>query len=280
MFTILVYFGIDYYVIQKSKRDLWFYVLQWIITLGNIAFILFSPGNSVRTWKEIADRMHDFGTISIVDKGVLGVVVTMNKLVTGNLNFLFFVSTIFALSILNQHFVKKEEDKSKTVLIEICYTSPFVFTAALTILKNTSGTYFAQIQSLFSDIVKVDATNWNNFKYYIPFIVYMLMIMAIVIALLNLFDDIKENFMLAVMFITGLLTRVVLGFSPTLYASGMRTFIFFDALLIFSIVRMYECSEEVRHKLPEQTHKIASYIFSAMVALSIINNAIAICGRM
>ncbi|MCD7824534.1 MAG: hypothetical protein LUH14_00975, partial [Clostridiaceae bacterium] len=157
---------------------------------------------------------------------------------------------------------------------------PFMFTATFTILKNTSETYFSQIQSLFSNVVKVDAANWNNFKNYLLFIIYMLIIMAIIVALLNLFDDIREDFRLAVLFFTGLLSRVVLGFSPTLYASGMRTFIFFDALLIFSIVQMYDCSEGVRCKLSGQTQKIASFIFTVMVVLSIINNAIAICGVM
>ncbi len=223
---ILTGFGIEYYVIQKSRRGLWFYILQWIITMGNLVFILLSPGNAERTWGETARQMHDFGILSIVDKGVLGVVVTMNELATDNLNFLLFVSMIFFISIINHHYVRREEDKVKKILIEICYSAPLVFTVALTILKNTSETYFSQIQSLFENIVKVDAANWINFKYYIPFIAYMLMIMAIMIALLNLFDDCKENFRLTALFVTGLLTRVILGFSPTLYASGMRTFIF------------------------------------------------------
>lgn len=276
---ILIIFGVDNYIIKRNKKSILFYIFQWIITLGNLIFILLSPGSSIRSWKEIANWMHDFGTMSIIDKGVLGVSVTMNKLVTGNLNFLIFVSLIFIVGMINQHYTDKKVNKSKNIFIQVCYTTPCIFTSALTILKNSSSIYFTKIQGLFADIEKVDATNWNNFKYYIPFIIYMYMILAIIVSLLNLFDNFEINFILAAIFLTGLLTRVIMGFSPTLYASNMRTFIFFDVLIMLCIVIVYDYSEGIRCKIPKQVHKVISYIFSAIVVMSIINNTIAICDR-
>lgn len=276
---VLTGFGIDYFLIQKSKKGFVFYILQWIITLGNIAFICLSRGNSVRTWKEIGMRMQDFGTMSIIDKGVLGVVVTMGKLVTANLNFLIFVTVIFAISILNRYYSEKKTTGLKKLITRICFALPFAAAVGLTVFKTASETFFPQIVGVLLNYVRVDAENWYNLKYYVPFIVYMVMIMAILVALLNLFEDVKKSFMLAALFMTGLLSRVVLGFSPTLYASNMRTFIFFDAVIIFIIVLMYCFSAEVRKKLPQRVHKAASYIFTAAVVISVINNAVAVCAR-
>ena len=62
---------------------------------------------------------------------------------------------------------------------------------------------------------------------------------SILFSIFKLFDG-KEKWLYCLIVLAGLSSRIIMGFSPTLYASDMRTFIFYDFSIIIVIIAILE----------------------------------------
>ncbi len=277
---VLIYFGIDYYIIGKRKDRIWFFLLAATITAANLIYIIVCPGRVNRAWFEVR-WMHDYGTLSIIDKGVLGVNDTVYKLLVNPI-FLLFVIALFILGILDYIYKKPQQRNLIGKIIRLSYIFPLVCTFILIGIRIFGSSGFSGSSVLTTNVInlfssntnKVDGVTWINISYYTPFIVNMAMLISINVALLNLFDDERKNIRLASMFFIGLITHVMMGLSPTLYASNLRTFIFFDAMMIYVLILMYDYSRELRKNVHPYITKSCSCIYSACVVLSVVMGVI------
>ena len=78
--------------------------------------------------------------------------------------------------------------------------------------------------------------------------------------ILLIFKELKNNIAI-VIFILGLATRVALGFSPTVFASTDRTFIFFEmAILLVCILVWKEYLKETDKAQIKTRQKIETFI--------------------
>ena len=101
------------------------------------------------------------------------------------------------------------------------------------------------------------------------------MMCIIVWMLLNTVEGVRKSIKYIVIFVSALLTRVAMGFSPTLYASGNRTFIFLEFAIIFLTVCIYfENEEKIRKN--KNIYGILSYLFMGIVGITILGNLMSI----
>ena len=274
---VLFEFGFYYYFKKKRKNGIIIFILLETITFLNLLVIVLCDGNYLRSWAETGNSMHDFGSFSVFDKAILGVTDTMNRMNSGNLTYLFFTFLIFVFGMLEDTQIIIVQNRLYNIIIKVSYCLPFTFAAIFTIFKNSTSTYFYEMNELLTNDLKINAENWNNFNSYIPFIIYTLLIINIIISILNIFNNTEHGVRVASAFMIGILTRIAMGFSPTLYASGMRTFIFLEAVLIYCIAEMCTNCETLINNIPHKVKRYLLYGFTMFTILSIINNTISIC---
>ena len=270
-FIILICF-IIYCITQRKFKNLWICIIELIITIVNLLFILTCPGNTVRNTSEIATWMKDYQTLSVFDKVALGINSTFDELVSGDSLFFVFVTVIFLCAIKNAENMENHQTK-RVVRIMACI--PFLFVLIRTVFKPIMVAYFPAVDGLFDNIPTVDSVNYYNFETYIPFIAFVLLFIFVLVALLNLFDDVSKGIEMALIFMTGMITRVAMGFSPTLYASGPRTFLFLKVSMIFCILRILEyCDFELTTN--PKINAFINRIFMVFTILAILNNIVMI----
>lgn len=215
LFTILL-------VLRDKNKIHPFMIVQTVLIVLSLIFVLTCPGNYIRTNTEIAMNYPDFETLTLLDKVSMGVTTTISlMLVNSNIIFLVF-SIIIALYICTCY---------KSTLYKIVSIIPFVAILVLGIFKDIFVRIFPHLQLLI-DIMNVqkpmiDASNYRNIINSLPIILSFVIIFSFVLSIILIFKKLKNNTAI-VIFGVGLVSRVVMGLSPTIFASTNRTFIFLE----------------------------------------------------
>jgi len=230
LLSILSFYIIFFLVNKKSAIFLW---IMEALTVAELVFILTCPGNSVRAVAEIGRWMPDFHMLSFLDKVYLGFTDTINIfLSSSNYIFIIFCSILcFCVFIKTKnmwhHFIS-------IIPLGIIFTHCFSeFTE-----KNN------YLRQLSLSALPIDASNYFTHYLYVPLFIYVLLIGSILLSMLVIydltFDMLLNTFVLGV----GLATRIIMGFSPTLYASNTRTLLFLYMAFIFCTIFMVYRFEE------------------------------------
>lgn len=267
---ILSYFSVMMLIERRiSFSGILFVITQYAICFANIGLALIAPGNKQRVLVETKFRMLDFASMTPFDKLVMGFNHTFSELTDNNIFFLFFSMMLVIVAF---------SSKKRSRVIDVASWFPISFIALRTVFAPVVNIYAPEFGALFGAVTKqqrVDAVNYFDFVSYIPFITYVLMLIVILLVLINSFEDLKLGTFLSVAFLSGLLTSVAVGFSPSIYASGSRIFFFIDFVLIYAITMMYS---EISFFFDERRSlkKIVKWSFCALTIFAIINNLIAI----
>ena len=81
--------------------------------------------------------------------------------------------------------------------------------------------------------------NYLNVINYLPLILAFLVLGSIMLNILLIFRNLENN-IAVVIYILGLMSRIALGFSPTVFASTDRTFLFFEFALIMITILIWQ----------------------------------------
>ena len=235
-FVILTFVTVVMFLEHKhTLKSIVLIGIQYLISIGNIYLALSCPGNWIRSTEEITKWMIDFPTLTTVDKIVLGFEDTVSKLIQTNLLFLLFVALIFVIVL-----------KKKSSIVKIVATSiPVVSVMLITVFSTLTDTYFSSFKLMFQKAININPMNFNSPLPYITFTFFMVIMTVVVVTLLESGKDLKSSILMVVVFSIGLATRVIMGFSPTLYASSLRTFIFLDFSVIYCIVKLIDDNKEL-----------------------------------
>lgn len=269
MYTcILTWYIVHLFINKKANcKKILFWLISAIVAIGNVIFALTCPGNAARKKSNIAYCFKDFVQWTAVDKSVMGISTTMQKLFDSNMLFLIFLLVLFLC-----YCLKKKNKSTVEIVIGVF---PLFFALTRTILKPFIAIYFPVYNNTFDSITKVDAANYNKGNLYAPFITYILLLSIIAFCMINAIKNIKSGIKYTIILAAGIITRVIMGFSPTLYVSSNRTFIFLDFTIIFLTVYMYsECVQEI--KMNKNLYMLLKYSFVCIVGISIIGNLMAI----
>lgn len=219
------------FMIIKNRKIHPYMVIQSLIIIASLIFILTCPGNYARNQAEIADNFKDFEMLTILDKIGLGLTAT-NALLVGNGNILFLMLTgLITVYIFSNY---------KEILYRILAIIPFLSVILLSFIPNTTSNMFPFIVSFkkyfIMEGVMLTAANSNNLFYTLPVIFAFINLMCVILSIMIIFKNLKNNIALLV-FLVGLASRLIMGFSPTIFASANRTMIFLEfSMIIVSIL--------------------------------------------
>lgn len=187
-----------------------------------MAFVFLSPGMARREELETAGRLPLFGGLSILDKVELGFVSTMKDFLLQPNGLLLVLSLFLFFGALR---LKK---------------GPLVRSVALIPLAGSLGAY------LLPDFMAFFHRGIGPYGSISPYgdLWSMGILGGLVFALWSLLQVPKERAMVLGVLALGLLARMILGFSPTVWDSGTRTFLILYAAVAYAALVVYDVYRE------------------------------------
>ena len=238
------------YLMWKRKKLSPFYFVQLVLIAGSLVFILTAPGNACRTEAEIQRFFPEFAVLSVGQKLWMGFLDTTQYYLAageGQKSYVFgLFSVILWLTALLTFFQRKEKEEKcgkcrvfgvLTSLVPVLFywgvgqAGNYVLNSGfLTRGRNGIGVLAQNRQipgmSYFSGTLVVFQT-----------VCYLIALAAVAGTILYVWGVSEETLLELVILAAGFLSRLVVGFSPTIYASGDRTALFCTAAIMIVTLR-------------------------------------------
>lgn len=217
-----------YFIVKKQKA--FFINIQTLIAMASIIFILTCPGNAIRSTTEALNWYPAFSDFSLFQKGLLGINSTIAKLLIFKENVPF---TTLAIMLI---FMMANKEKwlkriSYLPLFFILYTS--IFHTYLSNLFPKLNVFYDTILRFSQPMNEIHLLSLRN---WLVCLLAISIILSISICFLKSFEENKEGkYFFPLLLIAGFLSAIIMGFSSTVYASGMRTFTFINYTFVILI---------------------------------------------
>jgi hypothetical protein len=207
------------FLLIKGKKNVFtYYFLKLLVLLLSFAKIILCPGNKIRFIEEIGNWFPDYLTLSLFDKIYLGSVSTASYLLNrSNLIVGVIVALLLYLSYRDNH--------------SILLKGYAIFLLIFKIL-GINAINQDNIWSFIYGGERITIMNATKPGNYISFILSGLVLISIMVMLLILYGYCKKTLYLLGWYCAGLGARMIMIFSPTLFASSLRTFLPLDISLI------------------------------------------------
>ena len=221
--------------IMKNKKKFHpFLLIQFAVTILGLINIIVCPGNYARKIEETSTYYIDFNMLGIFDKFSLGLTSTINNLlISSNVIFLVF-SIVSAVYIYITY---------KNNLYRVIAIIPLILALSFGIFKDFIYKLFPYL-GMLDDLMNMESviltpTNYINTINFVPLILSFIVLGSITLNILLIFKNLKSNVAI-VIYVLGVMSRVAIGFSPTVFASTDRTFIFLDFSFIIMTILIWQ----------------------------------------
>lgn len=196
-------------------RQLW---LWWSVNIGLLIvqtiLILRAPGNYIRFEQEVAEWFPDFSKLTLLQKLSLGYTSTLKHLFFDHV----WLVGVFLIVILIRLYVIRAQN------MYVFGWFPFVtFLSMAFSLGHTENNGFPQLLASFN--IYGTTSTLSDITTWYPDIILTLLYLSVGVALLYRRPKHEQIFILLV-YLAVLCVRMLMGFSPTIWASATRTYIF------------------------------------------------------
>ena len=228
--TVLVTYCVT--CIVKRKRNL-LCQIEGILSICMFGYMLLGPGAKYRSNVEAGKCFPEFGMLSITQKLDMGFSATMyHFLFEGDIIWLVLTALIMLL------LYKKTNDSFYRLLGCL----PFGLSVGLLLMQDM-GKMIPGIDTLRNGVEEYGTIYLANFDMrckWILLILFSLIVLVILIDFYLLFSFKPMFGICNVLFLVGFASRVVMGFSPTIYESGMRTYFLLWMCCIFISIHLIQ----------------------------------------
>lgn len=192
--------------LKKEQFSLGFITLE-ILSLIGIISVIISPGSALRKLSEIKSWYPEFDKIGVVDKVFLGFIDTNNTLFLGNeINIMYLLFALFV-------FVSVIKRKYLITL----FSGALLF--SMIQYKLGMVTFLTTLHDILPSITSFRISIATMFV----LLIFILFLTCIPISIWCLIDDFEIRILLIFGVIICYIGRMLVAFSPTIYASGVRT---------------------------------------------------------
>lgn len=262
VFCMLMLISYIAYNLYKTNRlykfGLWqFFIFATIMAIKTMYF----RANALRNIAETKKWFPEYGTLSLFDKLYLGFDSTFNYLYTHAI----WLIICFLLLILLVCLIRKIEKKLYLCILVPCLLCILNETTIVKMVENIS------IGSILYASSYINAIHVMNISACFSLIAFLWLIWGIYVAIQELHLAREYRYAIYAVLLFGLLTRILMGLSSTLYASSTRTFatFYFSVVLSFGFVWRI-LKEEIENLLHYDALK---YLFIICTIYIYINNA-------
>ncbi len=217
----------------RQKQFSWFIPAGALLSIGSLGFLLTALGNHVRRLVEIKDFIN-FGQLSLIEKLELGISSTLERfMLRPNLSLLLLCGLLVVVIFVQY----------RSTFHRVYALVPFIGVLFFGSLNRLDGGYFPYLQNMQYRITEngfVTLENFTRISSYLPFLVTTLLMGMIVILLYAAFSDQRRGLLAGGILLLGFMTRVMMGFSPTVWTSSSRTLLFMYAAIIFCGAMLFD----------------------------------------
>lgn len=255
-----------YFCIKKRNiREWWSLILIWLISIMEFIFIMTCPGNAERSLIETKFRLPNYIMYNSIDKIELGFVDTLRHMISSeNIIFLLFTILLIALVFL----------KTKGFIGRFISLIPLAWTVMFMFFSDVFAKNFEKLSTIMSNNLIINGYNYQLGYSYLPMILYFLIVLSVLVCLALISGSWMEFWGYFFLLSIGLASRVVMGFSPTLYVSQERTFLYLYMTIIVTILFMFERNVKCFKSYPKMMY-VAKLSGACILLFGIFNNLMA-----
>lgn len=259
---LVIYLIALIYSRQKRKQSS-VICLLFGVTLFSLIYMLTCPGNNARSVSMNGNWFPHFGMFDIIDKIDIGLTFTLSWLYGSN-NLIIIVLIVLLAYLVRIKYGNKKLFSSIT-LVPIVVTlllgpfnrileGLFPYGVYITNEVNMEGSFIVENHGLGLSVIQ--------------FALFIFVCGCIVIELLLIHDSFEAFLIDIVLIIVGGGSEVMMGLTPSLYASGDRTCTTLVVCLMMLIVHIYSCNRTI---LKKENSPVMRDIFCMISILCIIN---------
>ena len=233
----ILYTAILCYNIIKRKRNNYI-ILYTILIALSIIFITCCPGNYVRNTSEIQTWFPNYIMFNFIDKIQLAIISMMKYIsIDGRI-----ISILMSIIIVYGVFVTNKSKFCRSIaIIQLLGNVPLRFVSK--VIPNNIITNKIDIFSS-TDLV-INPFSYDNLMIYLIFSYYIIILGCIGISIYSIFKNSNKSVIALSIFSLGLISRLVMGISPTVYASAERTSLFlYGAFAILIVYILKDLKEQ------------------------------------
>lgn len=252
--TCIIVLAIIISIYNKKYNVYYLYTLLALNILSYI-FIFMCPGNQIRNTIEASNSVVEYGSFSFFNKTIIGVVNAEYNIISyyKTLVALFIIALILGVFTTTIH-------KSKRIVSIL-----LLFIYLLTITLYKFGIFDNSMAKLSCFLKIPELASYDVLLIILYCISFVLVIVMSLIIYKNKFTNLISFIML---FITGNATAVVMGFSPTIYASEKRIFIYLIIVLIYLISMIFIEIENKSILLFSKYYKLDNILIVTVIVLA------------
>lgn len=213
----VIFFCANIYLFAQKKFNI-LVLIQFLVAVGGLglSFFLNMFGDDNRMLRETGRYFPQFGELNIFEKIELGFSSTFYSL---TMNPHFAVIGFLAFTIFLSRIIYKKKINFLNCIVSII---PPIFTTIMCVLK------FIPNSSIYS-IISGGMRYYRMEKAVYSFkpatdLIFILLIFCVLFSLYCVFKNKRDFYVALIILSLGLGTRIMMGFSPTVWASGHRTF--------------------------------------------------------
>lgn len=236
-------------------------LLPFIISFCSLIYHLVCPGNYLRKEEHRMSFFPDFDTLSLGTKVEMAYSSTLYALFIE-------MNVLFAMLCLMMVFVAVLEKDRRAIA---CMVAPVSVIGVFAVLGNSLQymlPWFREIK--YAVGTKGTEPSFSNPLSLIPLCIITICLVSFLCGLYYLFQDKKMALFQVIVFLAGLASRIIMGFSPTIWLSGHRTFIFLYFCLmvitLFVYQKLYESGNEKYLKIVKKS-LVCAVIYSVLILI-------------
>lgn len=249
LFVVYLLCGI--YISQKRGRLSSFYYVLLSCVVFSVLFILTTPGNAIRFTEETDHWFPGFDELSLYEKALMGFIDSMNYYASAGggerTNFIFaLLAGILLAGILQRDRAKRFEIKKALAFV------PFLFYWGIGQMGNSllqvnafkKGGHvvglFGKNRCLSTGAGAFDYLGWISYSRKMVLLqaaIYLGLVACVALTICFIHGKSRETVLELVILGGGLCSRVMMGFSPTIYASGERTSLYCSVAVLIVCLR-------------------------------------------
>lgn len=254
------------YELVTEKRIHWYFCLQTILALASFIFIMTAPGNAIRTQWTLETQFPQYAQLGFLQKIELGFSSTLfNFLMKPDLSFVMFGLLLF-LGIREKH---------AGTGLKVLSAIPLGISLLFGVLGPVLGKVIAPLGAM-RGALGLTGTNPNLSSplSMVPDLLLLLALVAMVITVVRLYGNSKETLLLLLVLSAGFASRMVMAFTPAIWFSGDRTFIFLYFAMIFVSAYLFQTIQENKGFLLKVTCVFATFSFVAFSLISSVTHLV------
>ena len=235
-------------IVRKANWKLW---LMFLLSIASVVFMFTCPGNWNRDGSEEITWFPTYAMMDVVDKADLGLSTTLRWIFAENNLLVIVLLTLMAIVVIKKY---------NNPLLWFIASVPLVATFSMGPFKDVMTKLFPFIGPLseyvdYYGAFTVASMGFGNGA--IQFLFFLLLALFVCAELFIVNDSVEGILADVALIIMGVASRCMMGFSPTIYGSGPRTYLALIICIISVTVHVFASNYETLIKAENNSREAA-----------------------